>query len=328
MESEGLVLHLQRLSTEDGPGIRTTVFFKGCPMRCAWCHNPESMALAPQVQWLETRCIGCNTCLSVCPEGCLSRPGASLAIDRQRCSGCGICAEECPTGSLELLGRRVSSADLLAELLKDRAYYAASAGGVTLSGGEPAMQPAFAAALLAALKDAGVHTALDTCGLCSRDVLARLSDLADLVLFDVKLLNEAAHLQWTGQSNRVPLHNLEWLASQLRDHANGKQLWVRTPLIPGATDGQENVTSIGAYLADKLGDRLDRWELCAFNNLCRDKYRRLGMTWAYQDAPLLSCSDLDRIAGWARSSGVDPQRVFVTGAARVENLTSEDCHAN
>jgi pyruvate formate lyase activating enzyme len=319
MESDGLILHLQRLSTEDGPGIRTTVFFKGCPMRCAWCHNPESMALAPQLQWLEHRCIGCSTCLQACPNGCLSREGDSLVIDRQRCQGCGTCAAECPAGALELLGRRVSPADLLVELLKDRAYYAASAGGVTLSGGEPAMQPSFAAALLGALKDAGVHTALDTCGLCSREVLARLWDLADLVLFDVKLLDDAAHLRWTGQSNLIPLQNLEWLASQLKDHANGKQLWVRTPLIPGATDGQENVTSIGAYLADKFGDRLDRWELCAFNNLCREKYRRLEMDWGYQNTPLLSRSGLEQIAEWARSSGVDPQRVFVTGAARVEN---------
>ena len=188
MTAEGLILHLQRLSTEDGPGIRSTVFFKGCPLRCAWCHNPESMALAPQVQWLESRCIGCNSCLTACPDGCLSREGDSLVIDRQRCNGCGVCVGECPSGTLELLGQCISAAELLPELLKDRAYYAASAGGVTLSGGEPALQPSFAAELLSALRSAGIHTALDTCGLCSTDVLARLWPLVDLVLFDVKLI--------------------------------------------------------------------------------------------------------------------------------------------
>ena len=319
MEENGLILHLQRLSTEDGPGIRTTVFFKGCPMHCVWCHNPESISMTPQVQWLENRCIGCDSCIPTCPDGCLRRDGASLVIDRTRCQGCGACVGECPAGALELLGNRIPVTKLLSELLKDRAYYAASAGGVTLSGGEPAMQASFAAELLSALKDAGVHTALDTCGLCSPGVLARLWPLADLILFDVKLLDPAAHLRWTGQSNAILLENLEWVATQMKSRANGKQLWVRTPLIPGATDLRENVISIGAYLADKLEDRLTRWELCAFNNLCRDKYRRLDLQWNYQETPLLTQSALDQIAAWAKSSGVDPERVFVTGAARVEN---------
>ena len=148
MEANGLILHLQRLSTEDGPGIRTTVFFKGCPMHCAWCHNPESISMDPQVQWLESRCIGCDSCIPTCLNGCLRRDGASLVIDRTRCQGCGTCVGECPSGALELLGRRIPVTKLLPELLKDRAYYTASAGGVTLSGGEPALQASFAAELL------------------------------------------------------------------------------------------------------------------------------------------------------------------------------------
>src|SRR5512146_2188358 len=131
----GRILHLQRLSTEDGPGIRTTVFFKGCPLRCAWCHNPESLSLRPQVQWLENRCISCHTCLKACPDGCLSDSGGGIVIDRQRCQGCGTCAAECPSNALELLGRNVNAEALIPELVKDRAFYTASGGGVTLSGG-------------------------------------------------------------------------------------------------------------------------------------------------------------------------------------------------
>jgi pyruvate formate lyase activating enzyme len=165
------ILNVQRLSTEDGPGIRTTVFFKGCSLRCGWCHNPESLLPQVQVHWLENRCIGCRTCLQVCPCGALHENDSGMRIDRDICDGCGLCAEACPANAMEQLGRQVTLEALLAELLKDRAYYQTSSGGVTASGGEPALQPAFTAALFEHLRQEGIHTALDTCGLCSQSAL-------------------------------------------------------------------------------------------------------------------------------------------------------------
>jgi len=322
---QGLILHLQRLSTEDGPGIRTTVFFKGCPLRCEWCHNPESLSHALQMHWLENRCIDCNTCLEACLDGCLSRDAAGyLVIDRANCTLCGRCAQECPANAIELLGRRVRAGDLLPELLKDRAYYEKSGGGVTLSGGEPTLQASFASRLLHSLKIASIHTALDTCGLCARHTLEQLWPGVDLFLFDLKLIDPELHRRHTGQDNAISLANLGWLAEQIRSQKPGsssslrKELWVRTPLIPGATYSYENITAIGEHIAG-LDGAVSRWELCAFNNLCRDKYRRLDMDWAYEETLLLSVGELHTAANWARNSGVDPRIVFATGATRVED---------
>jgi pyruvate formate lyase activating enzyme len=315
MTTKGIILHLQRLSTEDGPGIRTTVFFKGCPLRCAWCHNPESISPRPQVHWLENRCITCYSCLEICPNDCLVFDKHGVVIDRERCQGCGTCARECPGNAMELLGVTTSTEDLFAELVKDKAFFS-DGGGVTLSGGEPTLQSAFAVELLAGLQAAGIHTALDTCGLCARPVLERLYPLVDLFLFDLKLISSERCRQFTGQDNEIVLDNLRWLSSQIAAQADGKKLWVRTPLIPDATTGEQNITGIGAFIAAQLNGSVERWELCAFNNLCRDKYRRLGMEWEFANTPLLSQPELDQTGVWARASGVDPKIVFITGATK------------
>ncbi len=305
----GRILHLQRLSTEDGPGIRTTVFFKGCPLRCAWCHNPESISPQPQTQWFAVRCIGCNTCLEACPNDCLRRGENGLLIERTRCQGCGTCAQACPAGALELLGKTVTAGELLAELLKDRAYYEASGGGVTLSGGEPTLQPDFAEALLRGLKEYGISTALDTCGLCSEQTLDRLLPYTDLVLFDIKLLDPAAHRRFTGVSNERILSSLFHVLDFMRRAERPPALWIRTPLIPGATDSDENLRAIGGYLAEHLDGAVSRWELCAFNNLCRDQYTRLGLTWQYARTPLMTAEDLARCEQAAKASGLRPDLV-------------------
>jgi pyruvate formate lyase activating enzyme len=316
----GSILHVQRLSTEDGPGIRSTVFFKKCPLACRWCHNPESISARQELQWFSTRCIGCHSCEEACTRGFIRMTGEGPRIDRSRCDVCGACAAACPSTALEILGRTVSMDALVQELVRDRAYYESSDGGVTLSGGEPMAQPAFTAALLRSLKDLGIPTAVDTCGFASMVNLARILPDTDLLLYDLKTVDPGMHRTFTGQTNEIILQNLLEIQAMRQGRNNGPRLWIRTPLIPGATATESNVRAIGSWLARHMDGVLERWELCAFNNLCRDKYRRLGIRWEYDETPLVSRAELDVLGAAARSSGIDPGLVTVTGAARAENV--------
>jgi len=227
------ILEIQRMSTEDGPGIRTTIFFKGCSLKCGWCHNPESIAARPQIHWIANQCIGCRICLAVCPQKALSFSGDGNRIDRDLCTGCGLCAAECPATALELLGRHWALDDLVAEVVKDRAYFEKSGGGITLGGGEPCLQLQFSRELLFKLKESGIHTALDTCGMCSRDALEKLLPLSDLVLFDLKEIDPHKHRAFTGSTNDKILANLLFVRDRMNADGRPGELWIRTPIIPG-----------------------------------------------------------------------------------------------
>jgi pyruvate formate lyase activating enzyme len=315
-----IILHTQRLSTEDGPGIRTTVFFKGCPLRCAWCHNPESISHKPQIQWMEVRCIGCGICLKTCPKGALKKTDKGIVRDRAVCQACGKCALECPAGAQELLGKEIGLEELLADLLKDAVYYEKSGGGVTLSGGEPLMQPDFAVNLLRTLKEKGINTAVDTCGMCSAASLEKALPYTNLILFDLKEIDPQLHKEFTGQDNRRILDNLLLVRDYILAHPGKLGLWIRTPLIPEATASRETIERVGHFIHDNLDGVMQRWELCAFNNLCRDKYRRLGLEWKYGSTPLIRKNELAELEQIARQSGPNPAIIFATGATSVENL--------
>jgi len=318
------ILEIQRMSTEDGPGLRTTVFFKGCSLRCTWCHNPESISACPQLHWIANRCIGCKTCQDVCPQNALLLTAAGNTIDRGKCTGCGACAEECPAAALELLGQSWKLDDLCAEVVKDKIYFQKSGGGVTLGGGEPLLQSDFCSRFLSLLKANAIHTALDTCGLCSGTALDRTLPHTDLVLFDLKEINPQKHEHFTGSDNQRILQNLILIRNCMQSSGHPQKLWIRTPVIPDATDSEDNIRGIGQFLTDNLGGFVSRWDLCAFNNLCRDKYRRLDLEWGFKDHELLSKLFMEKMAAVARNSGIDPHIVHWSGSTRLdENAVSE-----
>jgi pyruvate formate lyase activating enzyme len=317
------IVTVQRMSTEDGPGIRTTVFFKGCSLACTWCHNPESIATGPEVVWHDWKCIGCDGCDNVCPVNALRRLGDQVSIDRERCTGGTACADACPASAIERIGTERELDSLVAEVARDRAFFQASGGGVTASGGEPGVQARFVAAFLGRLRALGIHTALDTCGMCSELAMAEMAAGADLVLYDIKEIDAERHRRFTGRSNERVLANLVELAGRMRRDGRPRALWIRTPLIPGRTATEENVTGIGRFIAEHLGDVVSRWELCAFNNLAADKYRRLGRVWEFEDTALMTRDDLSPLDVAACRSGVDPATVVVTGPVRVECVAEE-----
>lgn len=315
----GLIAEIQRMSTEDGPGLRTTVFFKGCGLRCTWCHNPECISSKPQIHWIESRCIGCQTCLEVCPADALRFCDDGVSINRKRCNVCGLCAQECPSTALELIGVRWQARDLIEELIKDRAYFEKSGGGVTLSGGDPTIQAPFAAAVLSRLKQSGIQTAIDTCGICSNEALELLLPYTDLVLYDIKEIDSEKHEAFTGQPALKVLENLLFICRHLNSNKHSAKLWIRTPIIPDATAREDNIQGIAEFISANIAASVDRWELCAFNNLCRDKYQRLGLKWEFAASELMRKSEMENLAAVARNSGVDPDIVHWSGSTMIED---------
>ncbi len=281
-DAQGIVLELQRMSTEDGPGLRTTAFLKGCPLKCLWCHNPESIPLAPQLVWNGAGCIKCGICMDTCSRGALTTDSRGVVINREKCRGCGECAKECPTLSMVLLGEKWRANDLVNELSKDDAYFSHSRGGVTLSGGEATLQHDFTLAVLKGLQGRRIHTALDTCGMCSFSLLEKLLPFTDLLLFDIKEIDDKRHEKFTAFSNGRIIGNLKKLPDLLG--GTKTDLWIRTPIIPNATDQEDNILGIGDFIVNHMKGRVSRWELCAFNNLGKEKYTRLGEPWAYDNA--------------------------------------------
>jgi len=301
----GTIFNVQRFSIEDGPGIRTTVFMKGCPLRCVWCHNPEGLEKKKQLMWFDVRCIGARDCLEACPVGALELTPNGMIIDRELCDGCGRCQEACPAAAIEVVGRDVTVREVFDEVVRDEAFYRNSGGGLTVSGGEPTMQPRFVTELFSLARTAGIPTALDTCGYCSHEVLEKLLCLADMAMLDLKLMDEAKHIELTGVELAPVLESGRVITRA------SKPLWVRTPIIPGCTDSEENIGEIADFISRELGT-VERWDLLSFNNTCGSKYSRLGMRWELEDAPLIEKSKMESLATVARQSGCKVEWAGVT----------------
>ncbi|MBB6482424.1 glycyl-radical enzyme activating protein [Spirochaeta isovalerica] len=311
-EIKGLVLEIQRMSTEDGPGLRTTVFLKGCPLRCSWCHNPESISSRPRLQWIGSNCIMCGSCIDVCPYHSLTMTESSIEIDWKSCTACGLCVNECPTNALEILGKKWTSDQLVEELLKDEAFFEESGGGITISGGEAMMQAEFVKEVFQKLKSRGIHTTLDTCGIYQWKKMEEVLPFIDLILFDFKESNPLLHREYTGAEREIILANFKALMELKEKGVGPKELWIRTPAIPGATARTANISGIAGFLRD-YQDEIDRWEICAFNNLCKDKYARLGQTWKFADSPLMKKEEMDGLVRTAVEAGFDSGKVLWTG---------------
>jgi len=264
----GRVFDIQRFSIHDGPGIRTTVFMKGCPLCCPWCHNPEGIKGRSELSFTPGRCIGCGECVRVCPAEAHRLIDGKHVLDRSRCRACGRCAETCCAAALEFVGRDVTVGEVLADVLRDRAFYETSGGGMTLSGGEPAGQIDFSVALLEAAKAEGLHCVVETSGECEYAQLARMSPHVDLYLYDWKESDPSRHEELTGVSNRRIEANLRRL------HADGARIRLRCPIIPGLNDRPEHFAGIAALVREL--DGLDGVEIVPYHRLGIGKMERFG----------------------------------------------------
>ena len=286
--STGTTFNIQRFSTEDGPGIRTTVFFKGCPLRCAWCHNPEGLSPRPELIWYDVRCIAVRDCLRVCPVGALELTPQGMRIDRERCDVCGACAEACPAAALEVIGQTWTPEALFREVQKDAVFFETSGGGVTFSGGEPMMQAGFLLEIGRLCREAELHVALDTCGAAAWARYEQVLPLIDLVLYDLKIFDANCHQAGTGVDNCSILENARRIA------AAGKPMWIRTPIIPGYTADPANIAALGSFISAEL-PTVERWDLLAYTNLGQSKYRRLDRPYALEGEPLMTRAEMESL---------------------------------
>lgn len=292
------ITNIQKYSIHDGPGIRSTVFFKGCPLLCAWCHNPENQLFKPELTWQQSKCIACGYCVKTCPEQALSLADGVVTIDRSRCTLCGRCAEICPTNALELLGKTYTVREVLAVLDQDKLFYDQSGGGVTLSGGEPLAQGEFAIQLLAACKARGYHTAVDTSGYVPQAMLEKALPYTDLFLYDLKHLDDAQHQKYVGAPLGPVVENLRYLAKA------GAKIWLRLPIMPGINDDWPELEAV----RDLAGEcNIKDVFLLPYHDIARAKYERLCLDYKLKDLKPPSRERMEALRRWWTEAGFNTQ---------------------
>ena len=297
LERKAFIFNKQKYNMYDGPGVRTLIFFKGCPLRCKWCSNPEGLEKKYQIMLKPTICVSCGSCVPVCPQKIHSiSPDGIHLIDRSiNCIGCGSCVEACIPDALKVAGQQESISSLMEYIEQDRAFYEQSGGGVTLGGGEVTAQPEAAINLLMACKQDGFHTAIETCGYVKKDVLMRFAEFVDLFLFDLKHIDPERHFQLTGVRNEIILENLEELLLK-RQHVK-----VRMPMLKGINDSQGEIRGVIEFLEPfKEFKNFEGIDLLPYHKLGVNKYLQLGMEYPIEGDPSLSDEDLDRIEGWLK----------------------------
>lgn len=298
MES-GTIFDIKRLSVDDGPGFRTVVFFKGCPLDCIWCHSPESIKPEPELVFYDSRCIGCHKCIEVCPNEVHQMSGrGGRIINRDQCEACGQCAYFCYAGALEIKGRTINPEDLYREIEKDKVFYDVSCGGVTFSGGEPLFQPKFLLNILRLCKKGGIHTAVDTSGYAPQRVVRSLIPHVDLFLFDLKCMDDKKHRELTGVSNATILRNLRIIAE------GGRDTIISTPVIPGHNSSLENIVQM-MWFMKKLG--IKKMRLLSLNKLAGSKYKWLGRSYPLEGLEPLGDDWMNRAKALGNDQGIDVQ---------------------
>ena len=293
----GIVTNIQRFSIHDGPGIRTTVFLKGCNLRCFWCHNPETLKPKAELQIFPDRCIGCGVCFDRCPQGAHVAANGSRLFRRELCVACGTCVETCYAQSLVLVGESKTVEEVVEEVLRDRPFYERSDGGVTLSGGEPLLQLAFSRAILARCKEENLHTAIETAANFPWERVEAILPVTDLVMMDIKLMDADKHRAATGVSNERILDSAQRLGQ------SGKPLIVRTPVVPGVNDQEDEIAAIAAFVATL--PNLLYYELLPFHPMARGKYESLDMDYRAQGLKSPSKERMEALADVARRADIE-----------------------
>lgn len=296
MTASGIVFDIKKFSIHDGPGIRTTVFLKGCGLRCWWCHNPESQHPKPELILRPDLCIRCGACVGECPHTAIRVNGSGFVTDRELCQRCGACIDSCYADSREIIGQEMTVEQVMAEVQSDLPFYDESGGGVTFSGGEPMLQDSFLLALLNACKSIDLHTAVDTCGYVATQTLNSIRSYVDLFLYDLKLIDDTRHREVTGAPNTMILENLRLLA------AHGHKIILRVPIIPGINDDEDNINGI-ADLARELPG-IEQVDLLPYHKIGSDKYERINMINPMPDTQPPSDARMIEIARVFQNSGL------------------------
>ncbi len=268
---KGRIFNIEKYAIHDGPGIRTTVFFKGCPLRCWWCHNPEGQNQKLELTYRENRCIGCGECAENCTRRALSLLSQHVVLNRESCNMCGVCAQICPSEALSVIGKEMSVEETVREIERDRVFYDESEGGVTFSGGEPLLQPNFLEKMLDECGEKRIHTTLDTSGYASPEVINRIRSKVDLFLYDIKIMDNAKHRKYTGVSNKLILQNLERLAK------NGSNIMISLPIVMGINDDDENIFRTCEFISSLPG--VEHVSLLPYHKTGVDKYKNLGRSY-------------------------------------------------
>lgn len=292
----GTVSNIQRFSLNDGDGIRTTVFLKGCNMKCEWCHNPETLSKNTELMFYEAKCIGCGKCFEACPNKAHKAENGKHIIDRTLCTNCGKCAEICYAQALVMCGKEMTVSDVMKEVRQDKEYYKNSGGGVTISGGEVLCQKDFAKEICIACHDEGIKVAVETNLSFPFDYAKELLLHTDLIMCDIKIFDDNSHTKHTGVSNKLLLENIKKL-----DSLNIPVI-VRTPLIPGVTDSEENISAIAAYI--KGMKNLRRYEILNFNPLGEGKYKSMGKENKFEKCRPFKADDLTYIEKILSQAGI------------------------